>query len=76
MDYNTKFEQYVKASYRYYEAYEDTGISDSEFDYLCRDLLEHWEEVTHPDKHLADEAALSAGTGFQMMWKFPEWAKQ
>lgn len=77
-DYNKKFEDYVKASYIYYESTDEFAeplMSDYSFDLLCAELLNNWDKVTHPDKHLADEAALAAGTGYQMTFKFPDWAK-
>ena len=75
-DWSKLFEQYVKASYRYYELYEETGMSDFQFDMLCKELADHYDEWEHPDKGLADVEALRCGTGYQMMYNFPEWAKK
>ncbi len=72
---NLLFERYVKHSYRYYQL-DDAVISDQEFDAICRELLPIFDKVTHPDRHLTDEAALSCGTGYQMTYKWPEWAKE
>lgn len=70
---NRAFEDYVYHSLLYYEL-DDPEIPDSEFDYLCRDLLARWALVTHPDKGLADESDLGCGTGCQMSGRYPEWA--
>lgn len=69
---NALFEQYVEHSYRYYGLDEPT-IPDSLFDKICRDLLAVWDQVDHPDKALTDADALEAGTGYQMLFKWPEW---
>lgn len=57
------------ASYLYYWGLppeEQSPISDTTFDFLCRDLSRNWSKVTHPLKHLANEDDLSAGTGHQI----------
>jgi NAD-dependent DNA ligase len=71
---NARFESYVEHSYRYYQLDEPT-VPDSYFDLLCLELAAVWDEVTHPDKHLTDRESLNAGTGFQMMFKWPAWVK-
>lgn len=72
---NVLFEDYVYHSFLYYEC-DQPRISDSTFDSLCRQLLTMWPEVTHPDKKLADENALQAGTGHQIAGRWPAWVKQ
>lgn len=72
---NLLFIEYVRHSYKYYQLDEPT-ITDAQFDRMCVELLRVFKDVTHPDKHLTDEDALRAGTGFQMMFKWPEWAKE
>lgn len=69
---NSLFEQYVYHSYLYYQL-NDPEWADWAFDKLCRELADAFDEVTHPDKHLTDIPALKAGTGFQMMFKWPQW---
>ncbi|AWH32219.1 hypothetical protein [Stenotrophomonas sp. SAU14A_NAIMI4_8] len=71
---NELFESYVEHSYRYYQL-DEPVIPDSHFDLMCVDLLKVFGEVTHPDKRLTSEDALQAGTGFQMMFKWPQWVK-
>ncbi len=69
---NRLFEQYVEHSYRYY-GLDDPSIPDAVYDQICRDLYRVWDNVTHPDKHLTNYDALEAGTGYQMMFNWPEW---
>lgn len=71
---NQLFEEYVYHSFLYYQVSE-SKIPDSVFDSYCRQLLEQWKDVTHPDRGLADDEALRAGTGFQMADKWPKWVK-
>ena len=57
--------RYMIASYAYYV--EDEPImSDSEYDNLCKNLLEHWDTLVepsdHPHKNLLCKDALEAGT--------------
>jgi NAD-dependent DNA ligase len=59
---------YLIHSYLYYIA-EDPIISDSEYDKICKDLLAAYDIQTHGHRHLIDEAALEAGTGFHIAEK-------
>ena len=59
---------YLIHSYLYYIA-EDPIISDSEYDKICKDLLAAYDIQTHGHRHLVDEAALEAGTGFHIAEK-------
>lgn len=65
---NIAFVLYLEHSYRYYEM-DHALISDATYDALCRSLLEEWQHVDHRHKHLTDEHALAAGTGFHI--KYP-----
>lgn len=47
-------------------------VSDDAFDRLCEILANTWDEVTHRHKHLSDIHALRAGTGYQLVGRFPE----
>lgn len=50
-------------SYLYYQL-NVSRISDTEYDQVCRGLLDRWDDVlTHPHGHLLSKDALSAGTG-------------
>ena len=62
---NALYGEYLEHSYRYYWM-NAAVITDHEYDELCRRLLEHWQIVTHRLKHLTDESALRAGTGYQL----------
>jgi hypothetical protein len=65
---NRKFIVYLMACYLYYV--EDLSVlPDTQFDELCKDLLEHWDEITHFHKHLTTKEDLEAGTGFSI--KYP-----
>ncbi len=59
---------YLIHSYLYYIE-EDPIISDSEYDKICKDLLAAYDIQTHGHRHLIDEAALEAGTGFHIAEK-------
>lgn len=72
---NLLFEDYVYHSLLYYDC-DEPQITDHEFDTLCRQLIQMWPRVTHPDKGLADLSALEAGTGHQMVGNWPKWAKE
>lgn len=65
---NQKFVQYLMSSYLYY--HEDCHVlGDCQFDALCKELLDNWDDITHPHKHLTTREDLAAGTGFAI--KFP-----
>ncbi len=52
---------YLMASYAYYE--EDNPIlSDSDFDYLSKIMLDNWNCIEHYHKSLVSEDMLRAGT--------------
>lgn len=41
-------------------------ISDSEYDKLCKDLLADWDNIDSNYKHLVSPSALLAGTGYSI----------
>lgn len=57
---------YLKASYQYYILFEDTDMSDHEFDMLCRKLYTNWDSLSESDKELLDKDSLQAGTGYNI----------
>ena len=63
--FNRLYRAYLEHSIRYYEL-EQPIVSDHLFDQLCRALLRHWHGFDHRFKHLTDESALAAGTGFHL----------
>jgi hypothetical protein len=54
---------YLMASYAYYML-DRSIMPDEEFDGLCKRLLEEFDFIEHPHKHLIDESSLEAGTGY------------
>jgi hypothetical protein len=51
-------------------------IDDAEFDKICKDLLEEWDDVEHMHKHLISKEDLKAGTGYTLKAKdYPEIVK-
>ena len=58
---------YLMLSYLYYEK-DITLIDDTEFDQMCKTLLEKYDEVEHMHKHLVSKGALTAGTGYDIVY--------
>ena len=58
---------YLMHSFIYYEI-NDSIITDYEYDEICRELKDKWDDVTHYHKHLIDVNALGAGTGYQVKY--------
>lgn len=68
MSINQKFSIYMMSSYLYYVEHVHV-ITDVAFDHLCRELLDNWDSITHPHKHLTTKEDLEAGTGYAL--KYP-----
>ena len=60
---------YLMFSYAYYKENESL-ISDSEYDQICRDLITNWDNITHWHKPLLNLESLKAGTGYDIA-KYP-----
>ena len=60
---------YLMFSYAYYQENESL-ITDSEYDQICRDLITDWNDITHWHKPLLNLDSLRAGTGYDI--KYPE----
>ena len=58
---------YLMFSYLYYEK-NISLIEDTEFDKLCQTLLEKYDNVEHMHKHLVSKEALTAGTGYDIVY--------
>ena len=58
---------YLMFSYLYYEK-NITLIDDTEFDQMCKTLLEKYDEVEHMHKHLVKKENLTAGTGYDIKY--------
>ena len=59
---------YLMLSYLYYVKNESL-IDDTEFDIMCKDILNEWDDLTHWHKPLLKKANLEAGTGYDT--KYP-----
>lgn len=64
--------RFLVHSYLYYRL-DDSIITDSEFDQLCRSILHNWDTIEHPHKFLITTEDLQAGTGYAAVHnpKFP-----
>lgn len=54
---------YLMSSYLYYDC-DKFVLEDTDYDLLCKRLLNEWDKITHMHKHLIDPESLKAGTGF------------
>ena len=58
---------YLMFSYLYYEK-NISLIEDTEFDQMCKTLLEKLDGLTHMHKHLVKKENLTAGTGYDIKY--------
>ena len=58
---------YLMLSYLYYEK-DITLIDDTEFDQMCKTLLDKLDGLTHMHKHLVKKESLTAGTGYDIVY--------
>ncbi len=58
---------YLMFSYLYYEK-NISLIDDTEFDSLCKTLLEKFDSLKHFHKHLVKKDSLTAGTGYDIKY--------
>ena len=56
---------YLMYSYAYYKENESL-ISDTEYDDICKQIIEKWDNITHWHKSLLTLDALKAGTGYDI----------
>lgn len=54
---------YLMSSYLYYEC-DKNVLTDTQFDYLCKRILDNWDSIDHMHKHLLDKESLKAGSGY------------
>lgn len=59
--------KYLMSAYAYYVE-DDPLISDAEFDELSKFILDNYDDMKHPHKHLVTKHDLKAGT---FLGKFP-----
>ena len=50
---------YLMSSYLYYEL-DKNVLTDSQFDYLCKKILDNWDNINHMHKHLIDKHNLKS----------------
>ena len=58
---------YLMFSYLYYEK-NISLIDDTEYDSLCKTLLEKFDNLKHFHKHLVKKESLTAGTGYDIKY--------
>lgn len=56
---------YLIHSYLYY-VMDAPVVDDAQYDQICVELLEKFDELKHPHKHLLDKEALRAGSGYHI----------
>ena len=54
---------YLMSSYLYYDE-DKVVLSDNDFDFICKRILDEWDKITHVHKPLVDRESIKAGTGF------------
>ena len=64
---NMLISYYLMFSYLYYEK-NISLIEDTEFDQMCKTLLEKLDGLTHMHKHLVKKENLTAGTGYDIKY--------
>jgi len=63
---NNHIERFLMASYLYYILYEETPMTDYEFDMLCSEMLSKWDNIQHRYKYLVTPEMLICGTGHNL----------
>lgn len=77
VNYQELFEQWLKASYKYYILYTDTGWEDYHYDYVSKILLDNWDSWNHEYKWIVEKEDLACGSGYKIAKEiYPEWAKK
>lgn len=56
---------YLMASFLYY-VHDVSVIPDTTFDHICKRLLDEFDSLVHPHKHLVTKDDLEAGTGYRL----------
>ena len=54
---------YLMSSYLYYE-HDKNVLDDTQFDYLCKKILDNWDNITHVHKELISRQDLKVGSGY------------
>ena len=58
---------YLMSSYLYYKQNKSV-FSDDDFDYLCKRLLDNFDNVKHMHKHLITKEDLESGSGYALQY--------
>ena len=56
---------FMIASYAYYHL-DSSVMSDYDFDYLVKRIIDNWEDINHPHKNLIEKSNLDAGSGYDI----------
>lgn len=74
----TYVECYLTSSFVYYHQPAWRSIcTDATFDWCCKMLLEKWDDIEHPHKHLIDHKSLSTNGAFDLpVDKYPRIVKR
>lgn len=65
---NATVSWFLMASYAYY-VMNKSMVTDECYDGMAKDILAHWDEITHQHKRLITKADLAAGTLFALKTK-------
>lgn len=57
--------KYLVATFLYYHC-DFSVMEDEEFDKICKELFDNFDDINHPHKHLLDRDSLQAGSGYQL----------
>lgn len=71
-DPNEMFEAYLYHSHLYYDLC-TSEISDYDYDRLCSSLVAVYDRIEHPMKEHVTVEDLSAGTGYHLSHKYPQY---
>lgn len=58
--------KYFSNSYRYYITFEDTDLTDHQFDRLCEKLYKEYYDLSDYEQSLLDVDSLKSGTGYDI----------
>ena len=67
VDVNRLVPYYLMSSYLYYE-HDLNVFTDDEFNFICRRLLDEYDDITHTHKYLLDKDNLRASTGYDLKY--------
>jgi len=59
--------KYLVASFLYYHC-DFSIMTDDEYDAICKELLDNFDDIEHPHLHLLDKEVLQAGSGFHLRY--------